>query len=214
MLPRTPGHVVQDVFWPSCHVAEDTWPCCQEEEDEKEARTSSSVAILAQALWNGTMTQACLPESCISGALHAPCPCCVAWRAWAERHQDLLAQTLEGYERMRAWADRLADEDEDTDTDESKGEDAWADTHRARARSRFGLTGQGHGQRQAEGRDKGSGKAKGKGEGKGRDKGSGKAKGKGENKGNGKGKAKGQGKKMNNWKFFRLRRRVSRSLRP
>ena len=192
MLPRTPGHVVQDVFWPSCHVAEDTWPCCQEEEDEKETRTSSSVAILAQALWNGTMTQACLPQSCISGALHAPCPCCVAWRAWAERHQDLLAQTLEGYERMRAWADRLADEDEDTDTDESKGEDAWADTHRARARSRS--------------RSGSPGKGTVKGKRKGRDKGSGKAKGKGENKGNGKGKAKGQGKKMNNWKFFRLRR--------
>jgi len=198
MLPRTPGHVVQDVFWPSCHVAEDTWPCCQEEEDEKETRTSSSVAILAQALWNGTMTQACLPQSCISGALHAPCPCCVAWRAWAERHQDLLAQTLEGYERMRAWADRLADEDED----------AWADTHRARARSRSrsGSLGKGTVKGKRKGRDKGSGKAKGKGEGKGRDKGSGKAKGKGENKGNGKGKAKGQGKKMNNWKFFRLRR--------
>ena len=159
MLPKTPGHVVQDVFWPSCHVAEDTWPCCQEEEDEKEARTSSSVAVLAQALWNGTMTQACLPESCISGALHAPCPCCVAWRAWAERHQDLLAQTLEGYERMRAWADRLADEDEDTDTDESKG------------------SGKAKGKGEGKGRDKGSGKAKGKGENKGN--GKGKAKGQG-----------------------------------
>ena len=139
--------------------------------------------------WNGTMTQACPPEGCTSGGEHRPCPCCVAWRAWAERHQDLLAQTLEGYERMRAWADRLADEDEDTDTDESKGEDAWADTHRARARSRS--------------RSGSLGKGTVKGKRKGRDKGSGKAKGKGENKGNGKGKAKGQGKKMNNWKFFR-----------